>query len=505
MSRRGKKGYVPFEEMPSTQIGRNGEKIIETALPFGDRCWRYTACAGRCAYAHNRLNTKPTAQAGKADADIIVSFKCCDNAGNRCQFLKDGDTAEFVSLHEVKTNPAAVDASIVGFSAYTENLYVEMVQHEKNYILAYREKLTAESKGETWGKDVYGYQRELDPLEDNSMAEHYVEYLDGIGWWPKREYSYKRGDVSYLHAGWYHFYQPYDTWEWVKKKRGKCNPKGYKEARKSEIEKFLSDEKIEDGSILLVQYPVELCISIEGEHLEKIIDKNIEAAIKQGVCIPRRSKNYADNGYDLHYKGSSGNALVLGYMMPIEKLIPCREANKRIARKNFEPLEMAIWGERTIIDEENKKMWREKAVDENGNNVEGIAERRDRLIKEREEKLLKGENVDSIRQDIEAITQEWKRYEKNIGEYTKGIDGIRTSIIGKFVEKGGDGIPVKKAIPINVKAIYAPRRIMGKAIKGGMLLYPLKPFERIWKYNREGKKYVPRVIEEFAYHVKPYV
>lgn len=427
MSRRGKKGYVPFEEMPSTQIGRNGEKIIETALPFGDRCWRYTACAGRCAYAHNRLNTKPTAQAGKADADIIVSFKCCDNAGNRCQFLKDGDTAEFVSLHEVKTNPAAVDASIGGVSAYTENLYVEMVQHEKNYILAYREKLTAESKGETWGKDVYGYQKELDPLEDNSTVEHYVEYLDGIGWWPKREYSYGCGDVSYLHAGWYHFYQPYDTWEWIGKKRGMYK-KGYNEARKSEIEKFLSDEKIEDGSILLVQYPVEVCISIAGEHLEKIIDKKIGVAIKQGVCVSRNSKKYADNGYELHYRGSSGNPLVLGYIMPIEKLIPCTEVNKRT------------------------------------------------------ERIRAGQPI----------------------EYTTGLSGVRTMVIGKFVQKGGNHTPIKTAVPMNARAIYAPRRIMGRAIKGGMLLYPLKPFEREL-YNSQRKKYVPRVIEEFAYHVKPYV
>ena len=398
-----------FKGMNTTKVGYRGEEILEYSLPITFECWRYPVCAGRC---DRKLKADRTQKKGKADADIVVQMNC-----KGCQYLKDGDAETAIALHEVKTNPAAVDEGISNnkyarSSSYTQNLYIELVQTEATYISAYRSKIDAERAGKTWDKNIDGYEKEYDPIEKVEF-----EYLSGIGWWDKRRLAYDRGQVGYVHAEWYHFYQPYDSWEWIGKKR-KFHNKGYMAATEREIDNFLKDDNIAEGSILLTQYPVELCISMSDAH--------IEAAIEGGLCISRRSKKYADNGYDLHYKGSSGNALVLGYLLPIEKVVPCREVNKRLNR-----------------------------------------------------------------QDAEI-------------EYTEGIMGVRTIIIGKFVQKGGNHTPIKAGIPMNAREIYAPRRIMGKAIKGGMLLYPLKPFERE-QYNPQHKKYVPMVIEKFAFQVKPYI
>ena len=519
-----------FNEMNTTTVGHRGEKIVEFSLPMGHECWRYKK-GGRCDLVKYRTSTLSTIARGKADADIIIGFRCCDKDGNRCPYLHDGDEAEAVALHEVKTNPSAFDDGISNkkgekASSHTQNLYIEIVQSEDAYATAIKEKAKTEADGGIWEfrgkKKVYPYVIEGCVLEEDPLVEygekgenckeivdedenvHYCfEYIKGDGWWNKRKLAYDRGQVGYVHAEWYHFYQPYDSWEWIGKKRK--HPKEYKEATEREIQAFISDDSIPDGSVLLLQYPVELCISISGAHLEKIIDQNIEYATRKdvGVCIPIKSKLYAEDGESLHTRMGE-KALVLGYLMPIKKLVPCREVNWLRGMnplKKYQSIEAVIWGEKTIPDEEHMSIIREKAIDRNGEEIKGIATERDELIKLRDEKLARGENVDAEREQIEKLTKEWKTIEGEIR--TTGLSGIRTTIIGKYVIKGEMSTPIKGAIPDGKENIYAIQRTMGKDIKGGMLLYLLKPFIQR-QYNIQDEKYIPEIVEQFACHVIPY-
>lgn len=524
-----------FNQINSTMIGHRGEEIIEFSLPLGHECWRYNK-GGRCDLAKYRVSTLSTIERGKADADIIIGFRCCDKDGNRCPYLHDGDEVEAVALHEVKTNPSAVDEGISNrkgekASSHTQNLYIEMVQSEGAYVAAIRAKAKTEANGREWEyrgrQKVYpwnliteGCILEEDPLVEYGVKgenckeikdkegnmNYYFEYIEGDGWWNKRKLACDRGQVKNAHAEWYHFYQPYDSWEWIGKKRKRFD-KGYKEATEREIQAFMNDDGIPDGSILLLQYPVELCISISGAHLELIIDKHIDDAVKQQICIPLKSKSYADDGAAL-YTRKDEKPLVTAYLMPIKSLVPCREVYRHttIPIKEFQDIEAAIWGERTKPDEANMTIIREKAMDANGEEIKGIAQEREEIIKLKDEKLSRGENIDAERKKIEELTKKWDKLQKQIEPHTKGLRGIRTTIIGKYIVKGTLGTPIKAkgAIPDGVKDIYVPQRIMGKAVKGGMLLYPLKPFILQSRYNPRNEKYVPDVIEQFACHVRPY-
>lgn len=269
--------------------GGIGEATVMPLLFMPVECWRGS---GNC---HRWQDVEYLAQAGKVDADVLISFSC-----GGCPMLGADLLPAAQQLHEIKTNVAANDAAITGKSERTQNLYIELIQNLDKYCT-----------GDMWSED--------DPLSEGG----FIVYRAGIGWWRKREYAVEKGRTTVDKAEWYHFYQPVDMWERVGLKREKVKkyleidryghyqlekkrvsiPKRYKKATKAQVNKWLADDKIADDAILITQMPVEYCISIRGERLKELVAE-IEAN-------KTTDNTYTKNGYDM------------GYKIPIKDVVPC--------------------------------------------------------------------------------------------------------------------------------------------------------------------------------------
>ena len=146
--------------------GDIGEATTFPFLVMPVWCWR--TGKGACK---RWQQVEYKAQAGKVDADVVISFDACEG----CPMLGDDLAADGKQLHEIKTNVAAFDKSIKENSNRTQNLFIELVQSE----YWYRQNIIKE---------------ELDPLEGNGKK---LPYRKGVGWWKKREYAFDLGITQY--------------------------------------------------------------------------------------------------------------------------------------------------------------------------------------------------------------------------------------------------------------------------------------------------------------------
>lgn len=199
------------------------------------------------------------------DVDMLVQFECGDDwINDNCELtftMKDWcDVDEVekrlcrIQCHEVKHNSATHSGSLDSSRERTQNLYIEKI-----------------SKGE---KALYA-KKLYHPLCDDPRTGMRVQIRKGVGWWCKRDYENMLdengnpcGDGK--KADWYHFYQSYARQE-------KDEYVTAKEASRAEIEKWLDDENIPDGSVLVVRWPMEYCLSISGWYLENVLVKHRNA------------------------------------------------------------------------------------------------------------------------------------------------------------------------------------------------------------------------------------
>lgn len=258
------------------EAGKVGEAIIMPMLSYACKCWRYPmemANGWVCPHAPTVIDKTDDTEFQKAlDIDAQLHFSC-DNCPVY-DFYNDRamlwDKAEIDQWHEIKTNYATHGESKEENSiGYTQNIAIETVEWLQKLKKFKRIGIDAERekpKGEKNKKfsALIGECVRADPRFKHST----IFNTPGAGWYYKALKHYSgipRTKASIqgepLLADWYHFYQRIQAAD------------GYKvaEATQEEIDKWLNDDNVPRGSLLITQYPFSYCISISGSYLKKLV------------------------------------------------------------------------------------------------------------------------------------------------------------------------------------------------------------------------------------------
>lgn len=260
-------------------IGKVGERVIApiTFIP-NMPCWRSKDDI-RCTRMHSEQYL--AGQGEKIDADICVKCNCTG-----CKYVPDGEEQQKEIIHEIKTNVATYDENTkVGRNNRqinrTQNIYIEFIQNIDAYK---KQKLTEQD----------------DAFSENGK----LEYIEGIGWYNKREKAYAEGKTKFNHADWYHMYLPYDIYEKTGIPRKSTEPE-YLSASDEVIQKWNADTSISNDAYLITQMPVAICISISDSRLEELVKTY------KGI----REYRVEEAGY------------LKGVKIPVSQIIPCIEPN----------------------------------------------------------------------------------------------------------------------------------------------------------------------------------
>lgn len=170
--------------------------------------------------------------------------------------------------HEVKWSGATHDSA-----RPTQNILIETVSSDKDYdgkTFAYYD-----SKKKSWNTDWV----------ENPKTGKKEKILRGVGWYRKREKVLRQEADGTEHiitdendmADWFHFYCTID-------------PKKQLTATRGEIEAFKNAPNIPDGALLLTKFPIDYCISIQGQYLKCIVEKFLKAGGRERDV--RGSKGY---------------------------------------------------------------------------------------------------------------------------------------------------------------------------------------------------------------------
>lgn len=280
------------------EAGKVGEAIIMPMLSYACKCWRYPMeheAEWTCFCAPTPIDKTDDKEFQKAlDIDAQVHFTCegCPVFKEKADIL---DEEEADQWHEIKTNYATHGDSLEenGVNC-TQNILIETVENRDKLGKFISKALAAEKKNERTPETerefhkIVTEQTRADPRRKGATVFNtpgagwyykVLKHYSGIpnGWYGEKESI--KGDP--LLADWYHFYQRIQAGD------------GYKvaEATQEEIDKWLNDDSVPRGSLLITQYPFSYCISISGSYLKKLMKgrKEIEYyTTKDGKRITQR-------------------------------------------------------------------------------------------------------------------------------------------------------------------------------------------------------------------------
>lgn len=225
--------------------GAYGEKYIIPQLPWACKCWRYHITHAisnkgtwienkRCRHLPTPIDvTKDEWLWKTADVDVELEYDCAgcpvydwNNAGRAAGHR---DKQQIKEWHEIKTNYAAHKENYSGKGVLdiwgTQNIYIELIGNKELYDTG----------------EIREYRRGTEVKKIRA----------GIGWW------LKNGDVK---DDWYHFFQPMED--------GFLTPVF---ADEKLVRKWLNDDNVPDGAVLILKWPFSYCLSITGEYIKKII------------------------------------------------------------------------------------------------------------------------------------------------------------------------------------------------------------------------------------------
>ena len=183
--------------------------------------------------------------------------------------------------HEVKWSGATHDKQKQTSYNPTQNIFIETVSSKQRYdgkTFAYYD-----SEKESWNTDWV----------ENPKTGKKEKILRGVGWYRKREKVLRQEADGTEHiitdendmADWFHFY---------------CTiyPEKQLTATRGEIEAFKNAPNIPSGAALLTKFPIDYCISIQGQYLKCIVKKFLQAG-----------------GREINVRGSSG------YLIPVGEIV----------------------------------------------------------------------------------------------------------------------------------------------------------------------------------------
>lgn len=271
--------------------GEAGEDVIMKQLPIACKCWRGVGMVGRgrrvplefdMCYQPPKLidRRKDKAFQKVLDIDIQLHYKCGGCPVFDALEWGHGD-AEKDEWHEIKTNYETHGQSASGGnSERTQNIAIETVENKY------------------WKKNHIGEEPRRIETDPRNGKEVYVN--NGAGWFNKTTTK----DKKRILADWYHFYQPIDADDF-------SNSLTVERATQKEIDRWLNDDAVPEGSTLIIQYPFSYCISIKGEYLEKIATARTEIDKEWGGTVKPR---YEDRDIGTKQKGK---------LIPVADILPC--------------------------------------------------------------------------------------------------------------------------------------------------------------------------------------
>ena len=291
------------------EAGKVGEAIIMPMLSYACKCWRYPMeheANWICPCAPTIIDKTDDTEFQKVlDIDAQVHFTCdgCPVFKEKSEEFLDLDGEEADQWHEIKTNYATHGESREeGGVNYTQNILIETVENNRKLGKFKYDAIEAEHEKPKGKKSKEFSELISECVRTDPRYKYYSTVFNtpGAGWYYKALKHYvgiprgeKRGEKESIKgepllADWYHFYQRIQAAD------------GYKvsEATQEEIDKWLNDDRVPRGSLLITQYPFSYCVSISGSYLRKLVKERKE--IEYGTGIRKK-----------------------GILVPIADLIPC--------------------------------------------------------------------------------------------------------------------------------------------------------------------------------------
>lgn len=347
-----------FEKKNTTRKGTEGAAIIIEQMKEGYTCpcWRYFDRLGELSFPFEGCKQRPRVinlddpneidtdgkPLGKdkvdafhkmMDTDLKVHFSCKGCMVFDALKVSGGrvDGAEIDQWHEIKSNYATHGQSVrndgkTDGARTTQNIPIETIENEGTIK-------------DNKKKPLMGML-----LEDDPRGIEPIYATEGMGWYNKTR---RCKDDSRVLSDWYHFYQPIDPWDFEN-----INVEA---ATDEEIEAWLNDNTVPDGSELIIQYPPSYCISIKGSYIEKMLVKEIpwneddyEDEFYYGMDIGEKPKKYFNfedvwgndermkevfgeipkTKQEQRYKEKSIGWTRRGYLIPVADILPCYTYNR---------------------------------------------------------------------------------------------------------------------------------------------------------------------------------